>query len=68
MRLFEIEADYRPNNDNKPRYYVLAKSKRDAKRKFENKVTWLDVYGCKEVVDEEMSDYIYAHPEQYILC
>lgn len=68
MRLFEIEADYRPWNPDKPRYYVEAKSKRDARRKFKNKMTWLEVYGCEEVTDKEQADYIYAHPEKYILC
>jgi len=68
MRLFQIEADYRPNNQNKPHYYVMAKSKSDAKRKFKNRIAWLDIYGCEEVTDEAQANYIYEHPEKFILC
>lgn len=68
MRLFEIETGYQPNEYEKSYYYVIAKSKRDAKRKFQNKITWLKIYGCEEVTDDTQADYIYAHPERYILC
>ena len=68
MRLFEIEADYRSNNQSKPHYYVMAKSKSDAKRKFKNRMTWLDIYGCEEVVDEARAKEIHDNPEKYILC
>ena len=47
-KLYKVTADYRPNNPNKPSYYVWAENDKDAKKRFSNTVTWLDVYGVSE--------------------
>ena len=64
--MFEITADYRPNNPNKPKYYVLADSRREAKEKFEQIISWLKVYTVK-TVDEDLAEKILRHPGRNII-
>ena len=45
---FIVTADYRPNNPNKPTYYVRAENKRECKKKFERWFPWLKVYDVQE--------------------
>ena len=52
MQTYEITADYRPNNPNKPKYYVHANSKKQAKEKFSRCFTWLTVYDCQEAEEQ----------------
>lgn len=66
MKLYKITADYRRNNTHKPSYYVLGESAKDARRKFKERITWLDIYGC-EVVDEAEARHIVAAPLNYIV-
>lgn len=63
-KLYCITADYRKNNENKPHYYVLAKSPREAKKRFERWIPWLNVYGC-EPCDNEFAKNVVQHPAQY---
>lgn len=51
--LFKIIADYRPNNPNKPRYYVIAKDKKSARNRFSEYISWLTIYSCEECDSEE---------------
>lgn len=62
--LYEVTADYRPQNPNKPKYYVIANNKREAKRKFSDLITWLKIYEVKEI---ENGDEIISHPEKHII-
>jgi len=66
MRLYEVTADYRPANPNKPKYYVVADNKKDAKAKFSAVISWLKIYAV-ELVNEEFADYIISKPEKYIV-
>ena len=64
--LYVITADYRPNNPNKPKYYVVASSKKEAREKFSRLISWLKIYGV-EVVDPSKSIHIINHPEKHII-
>lgn len=64
--LFKIHADYRKNNPVKNLYYVLATNKREAKKKFTNLITWLDVYSVEECLKEE-TDNILSNPSKHII-
>lgn len=55
-KLYEIEADYRPNNVNKPRYHVCAQSSEAAKTWFARTYAWLKVYKVTLLWDAEVCD------------
>ena len=59
--LFKIIADYRPNNPNKPRYYVLAKDKKSARSRFSEYIPWLTVYSCEECDSDERDRVLGDH-------
>lgn len=65
--LFAVTADYRPNNENKPVYYVLAPNRRKAKSKFKEVITWLTIYDCKRIRQEDKIQYIMEHPDKHII-
>jgi hypothetical protein len=67
MRLWEIEADYRLQNQAKPKYYVLADNAREAKKKFSARISWLKIYSCAEVYDEGRKKRIVENPRYYIV-
>lgn len=64
-RLYKITADYRPNNPNKPVYYVIATSKSEAKKKFSDRISWLKIYDVVEYIGD--STEILAHPDKHII-
>ena len=66
MHLYEIEADYRPKNPKKPKYYVWADTVKDAKLVFSNIISWLTIYNVT-LVNEEDSDKIYNEPDKHII-
>lgn len=65
-KLYCITADYRKENENKPHYYVLAKSPHEAKMRFKSKISWLDIYGCSPCGDE-FSMKVVKNPLHYIV-
>ena len=67
MKLFEITADYRPSNPNKPKYYVSCIDKSQARRMFMQKISWLKIYKLEEITDDEKIKQIISHPEKYIV-
>lgn len=66
MMLYEIAADYRPNNPNKPKYYVAASTVKEAKDKFSDVISWLKIYSV-EVVDPSTADIILSEPSSHII-
>lgn len=64
--LFEISADYRPQNPNRPVYYVLANCRREAKKKFNSIISWLKVYSVAEV-DKDVAKEILDNPMKHII-
>lgn len=64
--VYKITADYRPRNPNKPKYYAVAKTEREAKKKFMAKISWLKVYSC-DLLDESTAGNIVSHPEKHII-
>lgn len=48
-KIFEVVADYRPINDNRPRYKRYGKTKSEVIQEFQNRYTWLKVYDCYEI-------------------
>lgn len=65
-KIFQIIADYRPNNPNKPHYYVWGTSKAEAKRRFSNKMPWLKIYNTIET-ETTAAQYIIERPRDFIL-
>jgi hypothetical protein len=47
-------------------YYVIARNKTEAKKRFLSYMGWLDVYGVSQIMDEERIAEIRSHPERYI--
>jgi len=66
MKLYEIVADYRQNNQNKPRYYVYGESKVQAKRRFTQHISWLKIYEVNELSPGRATE-IASHPELHII-
>ena len=67
MKLFEVTADYRPYNSNKPKYYVNCIDKSQARRIFLSNIDWLKIYEIKEITDDEKIKYIITHPRKHII-
>lgn len=66
MRLFAVNADYRPFNKGHNWYYVEAQDKREAHKKFTKIVSWLDIYEVQEV-DPERANEVLNDPYRYIV-
>lgn len=66
IKLYRITADYRKNNPNKPRYYVRARNTKEAKSRFKNRISWLDIYGV-EAVDINDAKVIISEPAKHII-
>lgn len=66
-RLYEITADYRPKNPNKPKYYVIAQTPTNAKSLFVNTIPWLKIYSCTVITDPSRVNEVLANPRHYIL-
>lgn len=66
MKLFAVNADYRPWNKGRNWYYVVAQNKKAARKKFTEIVTWLDIYEVHEV-DAERANEILRNPYKYIV-
>lgn len=49
--LFQIIADYRPQNPNSPRYFVEAETKRETKKIFTDRISWLKIYDIQPYLD-----------------
>lgn len=67
MRMFDVTADYRSSNPNKPHYYVLANNKKDCRRIFNSLISWLKIYDISEIEDPAMVHNIRSHPSRYII-
>lgn len=65
QKIFKVIADYRPNNPNKPCYYVKAGSAQQAKKRFLAFMTWLKIYSI-ELCDEQETAKVMAEPERYL--
>lgn len=66
-KLYEITADYRPNNKFKPKYYVCAESSKKAKQIFTDNIPWLGVYECEEIKDENAIIEIISNRRHYMV-
>ena len=64
--MYVVTADYRPNNHNKPRYYVIAASMKEARAKFSAVISWLKIYNVELVAENESAD-IMKHPDKHII-
>ena len=64
--IYKITADYRPNNSNKPTYYVMAHNKQSAKKTFSEVISWLKIYSCEEC-DSEEENRILSDPCHYFI-
>ena len=65
-KLYKVTADYRKNNPNKPCYYVRAKTKKEAKERFNNIISWLDIYDV-EVCEDSIVEKIMEEPMKHII-
>lgn len=66
MKMYEIIADYRPNNPNKPKYYVWADTAKDARMIFTNIISWLKIYSVS-VVGDDTAAKINQEPAHHII-
>lgn len=66
IKMFKIHADYRRNNPHINWYYVIADAKKEAKEKFKNTISWLDMYEVVACTEEE-SQAVIQNPYGYIL-
>lgn len=66
MKLYEIMADYRPNNPNKPKYYAYGQNKTEAKQRFSKYISWLKIYEVTEL-DEATAEKIISEPRKHII-
>lgn len=66
VKLYKITADYRKNNPNKPHYYVRGKTIKEAKERFKNLISGLDIYGV-EVCTEDIAKKIIVEPTKHIV-
>lgn len=66
MKLYAVNADYRYWNKGHNWYYVEAQSKQEARKKFAETITWLDIYEVQEV-DAESVNKILSNPYKYIV-
>lgn len=67
LRMYEVTADYRPENESPPKYYVTADNKKEARQKFKAKISWLKILSCEEVTDQTLVLRVFSMPERYIL-
>ena len=66
MKLFAVNAGYRKTDVGTNWYYVRAKNAREAHKRFKDQMTWLDVYGVREVTDAELIQDVLSSPRKYI--
>lgn len=66
MNLYRITADYRPNNHNHPTYYVYGNSTKEARKRFENIITWLKVYAVDLLSITDKKE-VETHWDKYII-
>ena len=45
---------------------LRAKNAREARKRFKDQITWLDVYGVREVTDAELIQDVLSSPRKYI--
>lgn len=64
-RVFMICADYRPQNEKSPRYYLTAQTKKEARQKFSELGSWLKIYEVKEV-EPELAGELLKNPERLL--
>lgn len=60
MRYYKATMDYRPNNPNKPQYYHVFKDEvnlKTAKEYYKTTFSWLKLYDCVEITEEEYNAY-----------
>lgn len=68
FKLYKIFADYRPKDSIKKHwYYVIAKNKTEAKRRFSNRISWLKVYEVIECTDKAFISEVLNNQHKYIV-
>lgn len=66
MNLYAVYADYRKNNEHRYPYYVRADSVRDAKAKFQSRISWLTILKIELVTDNVLKHSVFSNPSWYI--
>lgn len=65
-KLFAVNAGYRKTDVGTNWYYVRAKNAREARKRFKDRITWLDVYDIREVTDAALIQDVLSSPRKYI--
>lgn len=65
-KMWAVNAGYKKEHMGRLFYYVMARNKTEAKKKFLSHMGWLVVYEVSQVKDAERSAEIRSHPEKYI--
>lgn len=66
VKLYAINADYRKWNKGVNWYYVIARTPCEARKRFANRISWLDIYEVKEVTDKCFATVVMTSPSRYI--
>lgn len=66
MKLFTVNAGYRKTDVGTNWYYVRAKNAHEARKRFKDRITWLDIYSTNEVTDNELAQAVLSSPSKYI--
>lgn len=65
-KLFAVNAGYRKTDVGANWYYVRAKNAHEARKRFKDRITWLDIYGVSEVTDAILMQDVLSSPRKYI--
>ena len=65
-KLFAVNAGYRKTDVGTNWYYVRAKNAREARKRFKDRITWLDVYGIREATDAALIQDVLSSPRKYV--
>lgn len=65
-KMWAVNAGYKKEHIGTLFYYVMAKNKTEAKRKFLSHISWLAIHAINQVKDKEQITEIRSHPDKYI--
>lgn len=66
IKLYAVNAWYRPEDRGRNWYYVRARNKTEARKRFGAIVTWLDIYEVTET-EPQLAEEIMQNRQRYIV-
>lgn len=56
FKVWAVTADYRPKNEHKPVYYVIASSAKEAKAVIKSVMNYMKIYECVTINDDKAKE------------